>query len=206
MTTDTTQQQQRQTLRAQLKERREALSAEQRAVAADDLVTRTLSQPEISKAGTIGIYFSIGAELSTAPLIQALHDSGKQLCLPVLHPFCSGHLLMLSYQPQDPLHSNRLRIPEPALNVSKVRPLAHIDTLLIPLLGFDPQGNRLGMGGGFYDRTLQSWDQGLYPDLTVFGLAYDCQQVGNLPAAPWDVPVNGVITPNRCWRFKHRSL
>lgn len=193
---------QRSQLRKALKSKRNSLTADTQSKAADKVLLRAQEQPEITASSTIGIYFSVGAELHTMPLINYLLDAGKYVSLPVLHPFCPGHLLMLNYKRGDTLHSNRLRIPEPALDVTRVVPLTAIDTLLIPLVGFDSNGNRLGMGGGFYDRTLQCRQQGKYPNLSVFGLAHDCQHVEQLPAAPWDIPVDGVLTPSRCWRFK----
>ena len=70
------------------------------------------------------------------------------------------------------------------------------DVVLTPLVAFDEQGQRLGMGGGFYDRTLQNWQQyGLQP----VGYAHDCQGVEALPVEKWDVPLPAVVTPSKIW-------
>ncbi len=70
--------------------------------------------------------------------------------------------------------------------------------LVTPLVAFDRAGQRLGMGGGFYDRTLQHWrDHGFFP----VGYAHDCQQVERLPVEEWDIPLPAVITPTQTWRW-----
>ncbi|RUO28165.1 5-formyltetrahydrofolate cyclo-ligase [Aliidiomarina sedimenti] len=197
----TSSEQARSSLRERLISQRNALNAAQQQDAASALTRQALALPELQQARRIGLYHSVGGELNTAPLIDSLLEQGKQLALPVLHPFNPGHLLMLDYSKTTPMRPNRFAIPEPVLSCQAVVPLAQIDCLLIPLVGFDPHGNRLGMGGGFYDRTLAPWLDGKLPGLTVFGLAHDCQQVEQLPVASWDVPINGVITPGRIWRF-----
>lgn len=116
----------------------------------------------------------------------------------MLHPFSPGNLLFLHYHPQSQLIVNRLKIREPKLDVRDVLPLAELDVLVTPLVAFDVSGQRLGMGGGFYDRTLQNWQQ---YRLQPVGYAHDCQQVDSLPSEEWDIPLPAVITPGktRCW-------
>ena len=93
---------------------------------------------------------------------------------------------------------NRLKITEPKLDVRDVLPLSQLDVLITPLVAFDEQGQRLGMGGGFYDRTLQNWQQyGLQP----VGYAHDCQGVEALPVEKWDVPLPAVVTPSKTWTW-----
>ena len=77
-----------------------------------------------------------------------------------------------------------------------VLPLADLDVLVTPLGAFDAGGQRLGRGGGFYDRTLQNWQQ---YRLQPVGYAHDCQQVDSLPSEEWDIPLPAVITPGKTW-------
>ncbi|MCC5879724.1 MAG: 5-formyltetrahydrofolate cyclo-ligase [Idiomarina sp.] len=191
----------RQALRQKLKRNRQQLSPAEQAEAASLLVAQLLQTDAVKNAKRIAAYHSFGAELDTGPLLEALLASNKQLCLPVLHPFARGHLLMLDYDQHTPLRMNPYGIAEPVLDCRRVVPIAEIDCLLTPLVGFDLQGNRIGMGGGFYDRTLAGWAQGRYQHLQVIGLAHDCQQVASIPCEPWDVPLPMVITPTQCWRF-----
>ena len=70
----------------------------------------------------------------------------------------------------------------------------------VQAMAFDAEGNRLGMGGGYYDRTLACWhEHKLGPK--PLGLAHDCQQVDAVPQEQWDVPLPQIITPSRCWQF-----
>jgi 5-formyltetrahydrofolate cyclo-ligase len=128
-----------------------------------------------------------------APQLTLPHS--YQALLPVLHPVVAGHLLFLRIHPQTQWHSNAFGIQEPRLRCPDICPLADIDLILLPLVGFDARGNRLGMGGGFYDRTLA----GLTPThkTQLWGVAHDCQQVDALPCADWDIPLNAILTPRQ---------
>jgi len=186
----------RQHLRNEVRQRRKNLSPEQQQQFAHQAAERIALHPRIQAATTISVFLSFDGELDTAPLIEQLWARGKQLCLPVLHPFSAGHLLFLRYTPDTPLIRNRLKILEPVLDVRQLIPLSQLDIILTPLVAFDEQGQRLGMGGGFYDRTLEKWrHRGPYP----IGLAHDCQQVEGLPVEEWDVPLPEIITPGRVW-------
>ena len=188
----------RQHLRTEIRQRRKNLTPEQQADFALQAAERIISHPKIQAAKTVSVFLSFDGELDTAPLIARLWQEGKQLCLPVLHPFSPHHLLFLRYAPDTPLVRNRLKILEPRLDVTQVIPLSRLDIILTPLVAFDNHGQRLGMGGGFYDRTLEHWqDGGPYP----IGLAHDCQQVDALPAEHWDVPLPEVITPGKIWSW-----
>lgn len=188
----------RQIIRTEVRQRRKNLTSEQQSLFAQQAAERVATHPRIQATSTISVFLSFDGELDTAPLIQRLWEEGKQLCLPVLHPFTSGNLLFLRYNPDTPLVRNKLKILEPALDATQIVPLSQLDIILTPLVAFDSHGQRLGMGGGFYDRTLENWqDGGPYP----IGLAHDCQQVDNLPVEHWDVPLPEVITPSKVWQW-----
>ena len=151
---------------------------------------RSCTLIEQRQAKNIALYFSFDGEISTKALIQSLWMQNKNVYLPVLHPFTQHHLLFLRYLPDTPMKKNQFGIWEPKLNVQNVLPLDELDILFTPLVAFDKQGNRLGMGGGFYDRTLQNWqDKSFIP----VGLAHQCQQVENLPTEHWDVPLFDIL-------------
>lgn len=67
-----------------------------------------------------------------------------------------------------------------------------------PLVAFDEYGQRLGMGGGFYDRTLQNWQ---HYKMQPVGYAHDCQLVEKLPVEEWDIPLPAVVTPSKVWEW-----
>lgn len=189
---------QRQQIRQAIRQARRQLTPEQQKIAAEQAKLNALQHPKIAQAKNIALFLSFDGEINTQPLIDALWQQNKQVYLPVLHPFSAHHLLFLHYRPDTQLIKNRFNIAEPPLDVRDVLPPEQLDVMLIPLVAFDNQGQRLGMGGGFYDRTLANWQQsGFYP----IGLAHDCQQVEQLPVAYWDIPLPEIITPKKIWRW-----
>lgn len=166
--------------------------------AGTDAARRLLALPELANAKHVAAFRTFGSEIATQPLIEALWHSGRWVYLPVLHPFSPGNLLFMRYTPHSKLVINRMQIAEPALDVRHVLPLEQLDTMITPLLGFDNQGNRIGMGGGYYDRTLSHWRQYAF---TPVGLALDCQQVPAIPVESWDIPLPLLVTPTTTWRW-----
>ena len=185
-----TQQTLRNQLRQQIRKTRANLTALQQQQAEDSITQQALELIEERNAQHIALYISFDGEISTDKLIKILWAQGKQVYLPVLHPFNPNHLLFLRYLPDIPMLKNKFGIWEPKLNVQNVLPLDELDILFTPLVAFDKQGNRLGMGGGFYDRTLQHWQKS--PFIPV-GLAHQCQQVEQLPTEAWDVPLHQIL-------------
>ena len=185
-----TQQTLRNQLRQQIRKTRANLTALQQQQAEDSITQQALALIEARNAQHIALYVSFDGEISTDKLIKILWAQGKQVYLPVLHPFNPNHLLFLRYLPDTPMLKNKFGIWEPKLNVQSVLPLEELDILFTPLVAFDKQGNRLGMGGGFYDRTLQNWRNSSFIPV---GLAHQCQQVEQLPTEAWDVPLHQIL-------------
>ncbi|WP_312774606.1 5-formyltetrahydrofolate cyclo-ligase [Atlantibacter hermannii] len=188
----------RQQIRQQIRLRRKSLNHEQQTQAAQQAAARMMGFAPVVEAQTVAAFLSFDGELDTRPLIEGLWRAGKKVYLPVFHPFSAGNLLFLRYFPDSDLVLNHFKIHEPALDVRHVLPLNKLDVLITPLVAFDTTGQRLGMGGGFYDRTLQNWRaHGLFP----VGYAHDCQQVDALPVEEWDIPLPAVITPTTIWQW-----
>ena len=185
-----TQQTLRHQLRQQIRQTRANLTALQQRRAEDSITQQALALIEERNAQHIALYISFDGEISTEKLIKILWAQGKQVYLPVLHPFNPNHLLFLRYLPETAMLKNKFGIWEPKLNVQNVLPLDELDILFTPLVAFDKQGNRLGMGGGFYDRTLQHWQKSSFIPV---GLAHQCQQVEQLPTEAWDVPLHQIL-------------
>lgn len=195
----------RQQLRRDMRRRRQALSQAEQQQAAVDLVSAFAGQAALLQAEHIALYLSNDAELDTSLLIEWLWQQDKQLYLPILHPFCPGYLLFQRYSSSTPMQRNRFGIPEPVLNCSQICPLSQLSLICLPLVAFDTAGNRMGMGGGFYDRTLAqlpafretlpSQASGQPPML--LGLAHQCQQLDALPQQAWDIPLHAVLTPTK---------
>lgn len=141
--------------------------------------------------------------MDPGPLLALAGRPERRVFLPVLRPDPQPRLWFLPYAPGDPLRANRLGIPEPRGGRRGAVPPWALDLILVPLVGFDADCNRLGMGGGFYDRTLaflhrrRHWHR---PRL--IGLAHECQRVNRLEPRPWDVPLDAVATERRIYHPK----
>lgn len=193
--------QQRQQLRQQLRQQRQALSPAKRDQAGAQVAARLQALPEFQQARMIASYASFAGELPTCTIHQQL-GAGQRLALPVLHPVVGKHLLFLEITDSTRWQPNRYGINEPELRCDRVVPLAQLQIMLVPLVGFDASGQRLGMGGGYYDRTLAAWQRGELPQLLTIGLGYDFQLCEALPHEPWDVPLQLVVTPSKLWDFR----
>lgn len=175
-------------LRQSMRLKRQSLTAGQQTQAAESIIPQALSLIESYQASHIAFYLPFNGEISPIPLMEQLLQQGKKLYLPLLHPFTSGQLLFLNYDCKTSLKFNRLRIQEPVLDVRNIIPLQELEMIFTPLVACDKAGNRLGMGGGFYDRTLAQ-----APHLISVGLAHECQQVEQLPIESWDMPLDHII-------------
>lgn len=189
----------RQQLRKNIRNQRQQLSAKMQQQAATDIATTVLVSDIIVSGQHIALYLANDGELDTYPLIQALWQLGKSVYLPVLHPFVAGYLLFVRYDKDTLLYPNKFGIPEPLPACHRLIPLQQLDIIFTPLVAFDAAGNRLGMGGGFYDRTLSQ----LSPDshCQLIGLAHNCQQVDAVPGEAWDIPLKQIITPAKQFIF-----
>ena len=187
-------------LRRHLRQQRNALSPLQQRHASQQLAKRLLANPDLYRARHIAIYLPNDGEISPLPYMQAARRRGICVYLPVLHPLIPGKLVFSPYTSHTRLRPNRFGIAEPAFSASLKRPAWAMDAILFPLVGFDEHGGRLGMGGGFYDRTFafSRTRPRLAPKL--IGLAHDFQRVDSLPIEPWDVPLHSVVTERGCYR------
>lgn len=190
----------RQSIRQNIRTARRALSDEQQNADAQKLLTHLIKLDKVQQSKKIAISLAFDGEIQTLPFIEWCWENNKQVYLPVLHPFSKGHLLFLHYTVQTEMLKNKYGIAEPKLNQQLICPVEALDLICTPLVAFDNQGNRIGMGGGYYDRTLSPWflqQTGPYP----IGLAHDCQLVAELPIASWDVPLPKIITPSKSYCF-----
>ena len=139
----------RQNLRQQLRERRQALTPSEQAQASQWLLRKLMSVPQVLRGQHIALYWAMDGEIDLAPVAEQLWKMGKQCYLPVLHPHQERQLWFVKYLPDSPLIPNRFKIPEPDYRSGQKLPAHLLDVVLLPLVGFDASGARLGMGGGF---------------------------------------------------------
>lgn len=189
----------RQQLRHICRAKRRQLSPQQRQQAARALCQYFLTSELFKQCQHIGFYRSYQSEIDTGLLLENTLATNKSCYLPRLHPELN-QLLFMPYQLGDPLVKNRFGIEEPPLVAERVMLAWNLDVVLVPLIAFDDTGQRLGSGAGYYDRTFAFKKQRPLPIL--LGLAYSLQQVPSLVAAPWDVPLDGVLTEKGLVLFK----
>ncbi len=179
-------------LRAALRERRRALSADQQVSAGEGLYKTLSSRPELLDGQHIAVYIANDGEINPDVLRDYLWASGKQCYLPVVGQGCSKDLMFIEYLPDTHLALNRFGIPEPSLHGARQISPEKLDIVFVPLTGFDKAGRRLGMGGGFYDRTFAFTRTTEKPRL--IGIAHECQKVDLIPVEHWDIPMTAIAT------------
>lgn len=189
----------RQALRRELRKRRRALSPRELRQASHTVCRRLRQLPEVRRARRIALYLPNDSEIDVTPLLGWWQRRGAKVYLPVLQPLAHNRLWFVHYHPDTPMTCNRFGIREPdtrhgAHRARRVPPWA-LDLVLLPLVGFDAQGRRMGMGGGFYDRSF-AFTRRPGPRPRLIGVAHASQEVSELPVAPWDVPLDAIVSDN----------
>ncbi len=189
----------RRVVRAEMRRRRRAMSEPERARMAQALARRLGASLRVRRARRVACYLSNDGEMDLGPVMDFLRDSGRQVLLPALH---GSGLWFLPYDRHTPLAPNRFGIPEPDVAAHTRCRARDLDLVLMPLVAFDVTGSRLGMGGGFYDRTFcYLRNRAFWKRPLLIGIAYEFQRLEALPSRPWDVPLHGVATEKCLYRF-----
>jgi len=173
------------TLRSALRQRRRALSGNHQLSAANAVATTVAQLPNWPQARSIAIYFAADGELDPSKVAEQARRDNKQVFLPVITP--ADTLAFHRWDAGAALTTNRYGIPEP-LDGAEIG-ASEIDCIFVPVVGWDLSGGRLGMGGGYYDRSLRG-----IAAATLVGLAHDCQQLASIPMEQWDVRLDFVAT------------
>jgi len=179
-------------LRKQLVAQRRALFPPQRMAAAQGL-RRSLEQlPEFHTDPRVAGYWATDGELPLNLAIPPLAGRGQQFLLPMVGD--KRELRFAPWRAGDPVSPNRYGIPEPVAPAQWFAPF-QLDLVLVPLLGFDRRGHRLGYGGGYYDRSFAFLkDQDRPTEPLLVGIAYAFQELASIDAEPWDVPLDYIAT------------
>ncbi|SFM76107.1 5-formyltetrahydrofolate cyclo-ligase [Halopseudomonas yangmingensis] len=194
----------RQSLRRKLREARRALTPRQQRDASRALERLLGGSMLFLRSRHIAFYLANDGEIDPQRLLQKARRQGKHCYLPVVAGWPRRRMQFQRLTADTRWHTNRFGIREPVANPRQQVALWRLQLLLMPLVGFDAQGNRLGMGGGFYDRAL-AWRRlrRNWPGPQLVGLAHHCQQVDRLPIADWDIPAD-LIASDRQLLFKGR--
>ncbi len=181
--------------RARLRRIRSRLSPSFVAAASRSVRETILRSPLLLTSRRVALYRAVGNEVNLASLEARLTSMGRACALPVLKP--KGLPVGLYFQhclPDTPMCVNRFGIPEPCFDPRMCIGPRFLGVVFMPLLGFDRQGNRLGMGGGFYDRALAFKHHAQATRPLLIGVAFDCQRVEALAVNAWDVAMDAVVT------------
>ncbi len=173
-------------MRSELRALRRALGGEQQLHAAQSLITHVQRLPHWQSSHSMALYCSADGEIDPLPLAQAARAAGKRILLPVITT--TGSLEFAHWNESDALQPNRFGIAEPAAHAERTPP-GDIDIIFLPLVAWDRTGRRLGMGGGYYDRTLEAVSGPL-----LVGLAHARQEVDAVPCESTDVRLHFVAS------------
>lgn len=201
MTIKNTTENARSQIRKQVRTARIKLSEEHQRTAAKKLFSRLIEHSKVKEAKHIAITLANDGEIDTFQFITWCWANKKHVYLPVIHPNETGRLLFLEYSQNTEMVLNRYGISEPKLECPYSCAMDRLEIIFTPLVAFDRQGNRIGMGGGYYDRMLAPWfneQKGPYP----IGLAHDCQKIESIPIEKWDVPPPEIITPSKLHQWE----
>ena len=184
-------------IRQQVRQQRRRVSKHDRQLMADAAARHLAGQSCFRNARRIAVYLPTDGEFDPLPVLERALGMGKTCFLPVLKPGREPRLWFARYQPGQPLMRNRYGILEPdRATVTRIAAWA-LDLVIAPLVGFDEQGHRIGMGGGYYDRTFAFKQQRRHWQRPrLIGLAYEFQKIARITPAPWDIAMNAVITPS----------
>ena len=188
-------------LRRQLRQKRRDLTPMQQQRAAIGLCRQLKTQPLFVRSRHIAVYLPNDGEIDPRPLIEVAWQLGKHIYLPIVGKNTgqkkNRRLQFQRFDPHTQLFNNRFGIAEPKFDPKRLRKAQHLDLVLMPLVGFDATGGRMGMGGGFYDCTFAFRKNHSRLSPSLIGLAHECQQVDQLSLASWDIPLDAIATDRR---------
>lgn len=187
-------------LRQRILQTRKHLSPTHCARASSQLCTKLQHNLYFKRAKRIAFYFAQNGEIDPIALIQQVSTHGKSIYLPRLSSHKHNTLIFLQVTKDTKLYQNKYGIPEPKITPAAITPPYLLDLILCPLVAFDLQGHRLGMGGGYYDRTFKFKKHTKHKPLLV-GLAHDFQQCPHVPFTDRDIALDMVVTPTRVIKF-----
>jgi len=180
-------------LRQKMCEKRQALTKGQQKLFSQELAHQVSKHTVFKKSQNIAFYESHNGEINPEILRLEAINHGKSCYLPVLHPNQGNKLVFAKIDEYTEYTKNKYGISEPNLETCRIVPPWHLDLIMMPLVAFDQNRNRLGMGGGYYDRTL-AFKHKRQGHTILLGLAYSFQQVNFVPHNNRDVRLDAVAT------------
>lgn len=191
-------------LRKSIRQQRRNLSPETQTKHAQQACLNLKESGLLKKVKRVAVFLSQDGELDTTPLIKWLWTLPDiELYLPALETQPDWHMGFSKYQPDTELLPNRFNIPEPNVPTNQHLTGEEMDLVIVPLVAFDKNGNRMGMGGGYYDRTFAfKLNAGEHKrTTTLIGWAHQLQQVAHLESEAWDVPLEFTVTEQALHKY-----
>ena len=180
-------------MRRQLRAQRAQLDARARLAAAEVVVQALEQVPEFLVDARVAGYWAVAGEMPLHAAYAALRSRDQQYFLPLVT--AASDLRFGAWNAGAALQANRYGIPEPVTPAGESLAPADLDVVLVPLLGFDRRGNRLGSGAGFYDRSFAFLRNAQRPARPVLiGIGYHFQEVAEIVPASWDVQLDFIAT------------
>ena len=182
-------------LRKSIREKRNSLTDKQQSLASATVCKRLSNHPLYLESQHIAFFIAADGEINLQQLLEIAQAQDKCCYLPLINKSTGNSLQFYRYVEGDELVKTRLGVLEPTRNREEISP-DQLDLVLNPLVAFDNQANRMGMGKGFYDRTFEFKLDPAFRGKSPFllGIAHECQRVERLETADWDVPLDAVIT------------
>ena len=186
-------------LRKEIRSLRRNLSDDEQRKAGLDLLEQLKTIPEIFSCNSYALYLPSDGEIDTIPLIEELRSCSAELYLPVVDPDLPRVMQFRRFDESTVLIPNKYNILEPDETNPTIQS-DDLDVIFAPLVAFDLSGNRLGMGGGYYDHLFKNLRLS-GREVTVIGLAHNFQLVDSVPADTWDEKLKTVATPLRIYHL-----
>jgi len=187
-------------IRQQILQTRKHLSQDFQSFAALKVMDQMLTLVEYQNAQNIALYLAIKGELNTLPILKKSWELNKKCYLPRIN-IDNKMLSFILYERHNALIKNEYGLFEPLRNDKNRIEMTAIDLVITPLVAFDIAGNRLGMGGGFYDRNFSFKKNNKKHKPYLFGVAYEFQKIQSITTNPWDITLDCVITEEQIYSF-----
>jgi len=184
-----------------MRARRQALSTQECRRAAQGLAQQLTRLPAYRSNRRVAMYFANDNELDPSVAMSHAQDCGKQCFVPVLYPGCLRKLWFAPVLEKQNYAPNKLGIPEPTGSSRHWLSPMQLDLIVLPLVAFDQNGNRIGMGGGYYDRTLAYLQQRkIWRRPQLVGIAYEFQCLDSIDTDNWDVGLQTIVTESNIYQ------
>lgn len=179
------------------RKRRGELNPDQLQSAAESLAQRIIELDVYARSAKLAVYFAVNGEIGLDPVIDHALACGKQVFLPNLD---QKSLRFSPYFREQKMRINKFRLPEPDVGDDEMLQPAELDLVLAPLVVFDADRNRIGMGGGFYDRSFAMRKIAEVTEPVLIGVAHELQKVDAIVPQDWDVRLDMVVTDQVIYR------